>query len=104
MPSRSSRSRPASRTSVSEPTGSASRAMAMAGNLTTAGAAPVVRLADLAQSAAGFLVAEGAGDSCLVEAAGVEAERGRGLVVPAEVGVEHRRVVGGDRALHAGSG
>src|SRR5712691_1056057 len=98
MPSRSSRSRPASFTSVSEPTGSASRAMAIPGNLTTEGKAPVVRLADLPQPCPRRLVAEGAGDAGLVEAAGIEAEGFRRLVVTPQVGVEHRRVVRRDRA------
>src|SRR4051794_9019781 len=99
MPRRSSRSRPASLTSLSEPTGSASRAIAMG---EPSLAIPLVGIADRGQPGARFLVAEGPVDACLVEGAGIQAERGRSLVVAAEVGVEHRRVVGRDRAENAG--
>src|SRR5689334_16588897 len=98
MPRRSSRSRPASRTSLSDPTGSASLAIAMTGSVT----APVEGLADPPQPRPRLLVAERSLDARLVERARVEAERGGGLVVAAEVGVEHRRVVGRDRAADAG--
>src|SRR5579871_4151175 len=98
MPRRSSRSRPASRTSVSEPTGSASLAIAMEGRLSD----PLVRFADLAQPRAGRVVAERAGDAGLVCGLRREAEGGGRLVVAGEVGVEHRGVVGRDRAAHAG--
>src|SRR4051812_46579297 len=98
MPSRSSRSSPASRTSLSDPIGSASLAMAMAGSLT----APVVRLADLTHPRLRLLVAQCAQDAGLVEVARIEAEAGGRLVVAREVGVEHRRVVGRDRAAEAG--
>src|SRR5437762_13970814 len=102
MPSRSSRSSPASRTSLSDPTGSASLAMAMPGNLTTGVLGPVVRLADLPQPGPRFLVAEGSLDPGVEERARIEPERRGRLVVAGEVGIEHRRVVGGDRAADAG--
>src|SRR6266536_880122 len=102
MPRRSSRSRPASRTSLSDPAGSASLAIAIGGNLTTGTHGPVVRLSDPCEAGPRFLVAESPGDAHLVERARIEAEGGRRLVVAREVGVEHRRVVGGDRAAHAG--
>src|SRR5437868_8279727 len=102
MPSRSSRSRPASRTSLSDPTGSASLAMAMTGNLTTGVPGPVVRLPELPKPGPCVLVAECALDPCVEERAWIEAERRGRLVVPREIGVEHRRVVGRDRAAHAG--
>src|SRR4051812_23876953 len=98
MPSRSSRSSPASRTSLSEPTGSASLAIAITGSLTT----PVVGLADPAEPVLRLGVAESAVEPGLVERARVEAEAGGRLVVAGEVGVEHRRVVGRDRAADAG--
>src|SRR6266404_2476511 len=104
MPRRSSRSRPASLTSLSEPTGSASLAIAMSCDrtLTIRAAHPVVGCPDFGESGPGRLVAESAVDARLVEGARVEPERGRGLVVALEVGVEHRRIVGRDRAAHAG--
>src|SRR5437764_9477711 len=99
MPRRSSRSRPASLTSLSEPTGSASLAIAMAALRLTV---PVVVVADAAQSLARRLVAERSRDAGGVERARSEAERLGRLVVAREVGVEHRRVVGRDRARNAG--
>src|SRR5512140_1369732 len=103
MPSRSSRSRPDSLTSLSDPTGSASLAIAMgARTLTIRNEVPVVVLADLPEAAPGGLVAEGAVDAGLVERAGIETEGGGSLIVPAEVGVEHRGIVGRDRAADAG--
>ena len=63
---------------------------------------PSRRLADLSQARARLVVAEGAGDPRLVRGARREAERGGGLVVARQVGVEHRRVVGRDRAADAG--
>src|SRR6266516_5026111 len=102
MPSRSSRSRPASRTSLSDPTGSASLATAIAGNLTTGVLGPGERVADLPEPSPRFLVAERSRDAGVVERARGQAEgRGR-LVVAREVGVEHRGVVGRDRAADAG--
>src|SRR5437667_282226 len=111
MPRRSSRSRPASRTSCSEPTGSASLAIAIAvvspssvvWTLTTGAAVPVVRLAEAGQLGAGVLAAEGSGHARVVERPRLEAERDGGLVVAGEVGLEHCRVVGRDRAANAGS-
>src|SRR5665213_2539360 len=104
MPKRSSRSRPDSLTSLSEPTGSASLAIAMSGaSLTVAGAVPGVRSPDRLQPGAGLLVAQGAVDAGVVEGARIQAERGRGLVVTAQVGVEHRGIVGRDRAADARS-
>src|SRR5579864_62487 len=102
MPRRSTRSSPASRTSLSEPTGSASLAMAMSGNLTARVPGPVERGPDLPQALLRRGVAERSGDARVIERARIEAERGRGLVVAGEVGVEHRRVVGRDRAEDAG--
>src|SRR5690348_7945363 len=110
MPSRSSRSRPASRTSCSEPTGSASLAIAIAvfspssvvWTLTTGAVVPVVRLAERTQPGPCLLVAKGSRQTGLVERARLEPERRRGLVVAREVGLEQRRVVGRDRAAHAG--
>src|SRR5260370_41672934 len=104
MPRISSRSRPASLTSLRAPTGSASLAIAMSCDrtLTIRAALPVVGCPDFGQFGPGRLVAEGAVDAGLVEGARVEPERGRGLVVALEVGVEHRRIVGRDRAAHPG--
>src|SRR6476646_1673679 len=102
MPRRSSRSSPASRTSLSDPTGSASLAIAMTGNLTAAVGGPVERVADRLEPGPRFLVAEGSGHAGVIERAGIEAERGRRLVVAAQIGVEHRRVVRRDAAAHAG--
>src|SRR5579864_1075922 len=102
MPRRSTRSSPASRTSLSEPTGSASLAMAMVGNLTAGVPGPVERGPDLPQALLRRGVAERSGHAGVIERARVEAERGGGLVVAREVGVEHRRVVGRDRAEDAG--
>src|SRR6266568_8287138 len=102
MPSRSTRSSPASRTSLSEPTGSASLAMAMPGNLTSGVVGPVERVADLPKSLLRPAVAERPGYARVVERARIEAERGRGFVVAGEVGIEHRGVVGRDRAENAG--
>src|SRR4051812_28848612 len=99
MPRRSSRSRPASLTSLSEPTGSASLAIAMAALRLTV---PVVVVADPAKALARGVVAERPRDAGVVERAGSEPERLGCLVVAREVGVEHRRVVGGDRALDPG--
>src|SRR3954468_7677129 len=104
MPRRSTRSSPASRTSLSEPTGSASLAMAMVGNLTARVLGPVERVPDLPQTLLRPGVAERAGEACVVERARIEAEGGCGLVVPGEVGVEHRGIVGRDRAEHSCSG
>src|SRR5439155_13779515 len=104
MPSRSTRSSPASRTSLSEPTGSASLAMAMPGNLTSGVVGPVERVADLPKSLLRPDVAERPGHARVVERARIEAERGRGFVVAGEVGIEHRGVVGRDRAENAGGG
>src|SRR5581483_10846453 len=98
MPRRSSRSSPASRISLRDPTGSASLAMAMGGRLST----PVPGLADAAQSLLRLRVAERTRDAGLVEGARVEAEAGRDLVVARQIGVEHRRVVRRDRAADAG--
>src|SRR5689334_8889207 len=100
MPRRSSRSRPASRTSLSDPIGSASLAMAMVGRLTV----PLERLADPAEPGSRGLVAEGAVDAGLVEGAWIEAEARRRLVVARQVGVEHRGIVRRDRAAEAGCG
>src|SRR5437588_8938543 len=102
MPKRSTRSRPASRTSLSEPTGSASLAMAIPGNLTTVVLGPRERVADLPQPLLRLGVAEGSGHARVVERAWIETERGRGFVVAGEIGVEHRGVVGRDRAEDAG--
>src|ERR1700758_1401173 len=99
MPSRSSRSRPASRTSWSDPTGPASLAIAIGGTLA---AMPVVGVADLTQVSARLVVAERSCEPRLVGGSGRDAERGGGLVVACQVGVEHRRVVGRDRAGDAG--
>src|SRR5260221_8352394 len=99
MPSRSSRSRPASLTSLSEPTGSASRAIAMGG---ASLAIPPIGIADRSQPGARLLVAKCAMDAGLVEGARIQAERGRSLVVAAQIRVEHRRIVRRDRAAHAG--
>src|SRR4051794_41002941 len=95
MPRRSSRSSPASLTSLSEPTGSASRAIAIDRTLTV----PVVGLADPAEPGAGRLVAERPVHAGLVERTGAEPEGLGRRVVAGEVGVEHRRVVRRDRAL-----
>src|SRR4051812_38432214 len=99
MPRRSSRSRPASLTSLSEPTGSASLAIAMPALRLTV---PVVVVADATQSLARGLVAQRARDARGVERAGSEPERLGCLVIAREVGVEHRRVVRRDRAPDAG--
>src|SRR3954451_8494630 len=99
MPSRSSRSSPASLTSLREPTGSASRAIAIRVVRLTV---PGVGLADTAEALPGLLAAERARDAGLVGGARGEPQRGGCLVVPGEVGVEHRWVVGRDRALDAG--
>src|SRR5947209_424777 len=98
MPSRSSRSRPASRTSCSEPTGPASLAIAIGLRLSDR----VEDTADLAQPVARLLVAQRACDAGLEGGARRETERGGRLVVARQVGVEHRRVVGRDRAADAG--
>src|SRR5512135_963916 len=102
MPRMSSRSSPASRTSLSDPTGSASLAMAMAGNLTTAVLRPVEGLADAPEPVFRLAVAEGADDARLEERPRIQAERGRRLVVARQIRVEHRRVVGRHRAADAG--
>src|SRR5258705_5423953 len=102
MPRRSSRSRPASRTSLSDPTGSASLAIAITGNLTAGVGGPVERVADRLQTGPRFLAAEGSDHAGLVKGARIEAERGRRLVVAGQVGVEHRGVVGRDAAADAG--
>src|SRR5215472_3367582 len=97
-PSRSSRSRPASRTSWSDPTGPASLAIAIGRTL----AIPVVGLADLSQSLPRLVVAQRAGQAGLVYSSRREPERGCRVVVAREIGVEHRRIVGRDRAAHTG--
>src|SRR5262245_23264853 len=98
MPSRSSRSRPASRTSWSDPTGPASLAIAIARNL----AIPLVGVAHLPQPLPRLVVAEGAGDPRFVRSARREAELGGGFVVAGEVGLEHGGIIGRDRAADAG--
>src|SRR5438093_12382965 len=98
MPSRSSRSRPASRTSWRDPTGPASLAMAIGGTLATD---PAVGVADPPQTLARLVVAQRAGEAGLVRGLRGDAERGGRLVVARQVGVEHRRVVGRDRAADA---
>src|SRR5437763_705068 len=105
MASRSSRSSPASLTSWSEPTGSASLAIAIApGTLTPAGALPVGALSERPQPAPRRLVAQRAGHPGVVERPRLEAQRARRLVLAREVGLEHRRVVGRDRAGDARGG
>src|SRR5215471_12309657 len=96
-PSRSSRSRPASRTSWSDPTGPASLAIAIGRTL----AIPVVGLTDLPQALTRPFVAQRAGQADLVCGPRREPERRRRLVVAREVGVEDRGIVGRDRAPDA---
>src|SRR3954465_3795240 len=98
-PSRSSRSRPASRTSWRDPTGPASLAIAIGRTLTIA---PVVGVGDLSQVGAGRVVAERADEAGLVGGARRMAELRGGLVVACQIGLEHRRVVGRDRAADTG--
>ena len=96
MPRRSSRSSLASRTSLSEPTGSASLAIAMTGNLTAGVWRPSRTRRRSREAGPASRRRRGLRDARLVERAGIEAEGGGGLVVAAEVGVEHRGVVGRD--------
>src|SRR4051794_11077421 len=98
MPSRSSRSSPASRTSWSDPTGPASLAIAIGGTLAIV---PVVGLADLSETRPRLGVAEGSREPRSVCGPGRDSERGGRLVVARQVGLEHRRVVGRDRAADA---
>src|SRR3954463_2832664 len=63
---------------------------------------PVERLADGAQALARAGVAEGTLQPCFEETSGLEPERARSGVVAGEVGSEHRRIVGGDRAQDGG--
>src|SRR5258708_3102916 len=104
MPRRSSRSRPASLTSLSEPTGSASLAIAMSCDrtLTIRAALPVVGCPDFGESGPGRLVAESAVDARLVEGARVEPERGRGLIVALEVGAGGGILRGGGAVTEPG--
>src|SRR5581483_1102816 len=59
---------------------------------------PVVVLADATQAGPRLVVAEGARDARLVEAARLEPERRGQVVLTLEARVEHRRVVGRERA------
>src|SRR5439155_2791138 len=63
---------------------------------------PVERRAALAQRRPRRLVAERALDTRLIEGPRRDTERGCSFVVAGQVGVEHGRVVGRDRALNAG--
>src|SRR5581483_5953320 len=63
--------------------------------------APVVGFADPSQPLAGFSVAESAGETGLEGGARRDSERGGSFVVAGQVGVEHGRVVGRDRAADA---
>src|SRR3954454_7752457 len=101
MPSRSSRSSPASRTSLSDPTGSASLAMAMTGNLTTGVPDPVVRRNDLPEPGSRFVVAQGSPDPRVEKRAWIQAVRRGRVIDTLEVVVDHLRVVRGDRTADA---